>query len=51
MHIVFIIKYMYYIQWQLKMTRPLAEYVIPTLGDPKDTYTTRIPLRGKQIKG
>ena len=43
--------YMYYIQWQLKMTRPLAEYVIPTLGDPKDTYTTRIPLRGKQIKG
>lgn len=43
--------YMWYIQWQLKMTRPLAEYSIPTLGDPKDTYTTRIPLRGKQIKG
>lgn len=43
--------YMWYIQWQLKMTRPLAEYSIPTLGDPKDTYTTRIPLRGRQIKG
>lgn len=43
--------YMWYIQWQLKMTRPLAEYTIPTLGDPQDTYTTRIPLRGKQIKG
>ncbi|AXH75628.1 MAG: major capsid protein [Microviridae sp.] len=43
--------YMWYIQWQLTMTRPLAEYIIPTLGDPKDTYTTRIPLRGKQIKG
>lgn len=43
--------YMWYIQWQLTMTRPLAEYSIPTLGDPKDTYTTRIPLRGKQIKG
>lgn len=43
--------YMWYIQWQLHMTRPLAEYSIPTLGDPKDTYTTRIPLRGTQIKG
>lgn len=43
--------FMWYIQWQLKMTRPLAEYSIPTLGDPKDTYTSRIPLRGKQIKG
>lgn len=43
--------FMWYIQWQLTMTRPLAEYSIPTLGDPKDTYTTRIPLRGKQIKG
>lgn len=43
--------FMWYIQWQLTMTRPLAEYSIPTLGDPKDTYTTRIPLRGKQLKG
>lgn len=43
--------YIWFIQWQLRMTRPFAEYSIPTLGDPKDTYTTRIPLRGKQIKG
>lgn len=43
--------YMWFIQWQLVMTRPLAEYTIPTLGDPKDTYTTRMPLRGTQIKG
>lgn len=43
--------YMWFIQWQLVMTRPLAEYTIPTLGDPKDTYTTRIPLRGTQLKG
>ena len=43
--------FLWYIQWQLTMTRPLAEYSIPTLGDPKDTYATRMPLRGTQIKG
>lgn len=34
-----------------KKISSLSEYVIPTLGDMKHTYTTRIPYRGLDIRG
>lgn len=34
-----------------KKISSLSEYVIPTLGDMKHTYTTRIPYRGSDIRG
>lgn len=32
-----------------KKVSPFSEYVIPTLGDLKDTHKERIPFRGRQI--
>lgn len=43
--------YIYNLYFDSKVIRSLSEYVIPTLGDLKDTHKESIPFRGRQIKG
>lgn len=35
--------------FDFKRVSPLSEYVIPTLGDLKNTHTEKIPFRGRQL--
>ena len=35
--------------FSFKKVTPLAEYVIPTLGDLKNTHKENVPYRGRQL--